>query len=201
MSMPKFFNLLSLLVFFLFFSGKPLPLQPKVVHVVIPVLNAKPVETAEYIPWLDERLLTWDDFQCAPKKNTDAVASTSTSLGIAYQLRNGTLTYAVTCNFSKTKSWGWVKTDYILAHEQAHFDITEIYARKLHQAMQEYQYNRRTYKEDLNNIYNKIVWEKEAFQNAYDHGTDHSRKKRLQLEWLEKIEELLEETQPYADYP
>jgi len=199
--MPKFFNLLSLSVFFLFFSGKPLPLQLKVVHVVIPVLNAKAVETAEYIPWLDERLLTWDDFQCAPKKNTDAVASTSTSLGIAYQLRNGTLTYAVSCNFSKTKSWGWVKTDYILAHEQAHFDITEIYARKLHQAMQEYQYNRRTYREDLNNIYNKIVWEKEAFQNAYDHGTDHSRKKRLQLEWLEKIEELLEETQPYADYP
>ena len=201
MSMPKFFNLLSLSVFFLFFSGKPLPLQLKAVHVVISVLNAKPVETAEYIPWLDERLLIWDDFQCAPKKNTDAIASTSTSLGIAYQVRNGTLTYAVTCNFSKTKSWGWVKTDYILAHEQAHFDITEIYARMLHQAMQEYQYNHRTYKEDLNNIYNKIVWEKEAFQNAYDHGTDHSRKKRLQLEWLEKIEELLEETQPYADYP
>jgi len=199
--MPKFFNLLSLSVFFLFFSGKPLPLQLKAVHVVISVLNAKPVETAEYIPWLDERLLIWDDFQCAPKKNTDAIASTSTSLGIAYQVRNGTLTYAVTCNFSKTKSWGWVKTDYILAHEQAHFDITEIYARMLHQAMQEYQYNHRTYKEDLNNIYNKIVWEKEAFQNAYDHGTDHSRKKRLQLEWLEKIEELLEETQPYADYP
>jgi hypothetical protein len=158
-------------------------------------------ETAEYIPWQEERLLTWDDFQGPPKRHTDAVASTSTSLGIAYQLANGKLNYQITCNFSKTKSWGSMKTDYILAHEQAHFDITEIYARRLHQALSNYQLNRRTYQEDIGKIYNDIVAGKEALQHAYDGGSDHSRRKKEQYDWLNKIDQLLVETTPYAAYP
>jgi hypothetical protein len=56
------------------------------------------------------------------------VALTSTALGIAYKVSHGELTYEITCSFSKDKSWGLLKTPYILAHEQGHFDITEIYA-------------------------------------------------------------------------
>jgi hypothetical protein len=36
-----------------------------------------------YIPWVPDYRLTWNDFLCAPQRNTDAVASTSTALGIA----------------------------------------------------------------------------------------------------------------------
>jgi predicted secreted Zn-dependent protease len=138
---------------------------------------------------------------CDPQLGTDAVASTSTSLGIAYQIKNWKLTYEITCKFSKTRSWGLLKTPYILAHEQAHFDITELYARKLHQALQQYTLNRYTFKKDIGEIYQRIVDEKEAFQAAYDGETDHSRNRRVQVEWLDKIELLLIETEPYADYP
>ncbi|MCW3073588.1 MAG: hypothetical protein JWP69_657 [Flaviaesturariibacter sp.] len=167
------------------------------------VVALKPIkeESAETIPWIVRRQLTWDDFQGQPKRNTDAVASTSTSLGIAYQLRNGELTYEVTCTFSKPKSWGATRTPYILAHEQAHFDITELYARKLNRKLQEYQFNKRTYKQDLNIIYQSVVAEKEAMQQAYDGETDHSRKRRIQYEWLERIELMLQESAPYATYP
>jgi hypothetical protein len=169
----------------------------------VPVAN--PVhsveETAEFIPWREERLLTWDDFQGPPKRNTDAVASTSTSLGISYQIVNGELTYQITCNFSKPKSWGSLKTDYILAHEQAHFDITEIYARKLHEALSAYKLNRATYQQDIGEIYNAIVEGKESMQHAYDGESDHSRKRQPQMDWLTKIDQLLEETAPYAAYP
>jgi hypothetical protein len=158
-------------------------------------------ETVETIPWSARRILSWDDFQGAPRRNTDAVASTSTSLGIAYQLRNGELTYEVTCTFSKPKSWGSTRTPYILAHEQAHFDITELFARRLNQRLQEYEFNKRTYKQDLNAIYQKVVSEKEAMQQAYDGETDHSRKRRIQYEWLDRIEQMLQETAPFATYP
>ena len=94
-----------------------------------------------------------------------------------------------------------MKTDYILAHEQAHFDITELYARALHKALSEYVFNGKTYQQDISNIYQNIVKEKEAFQEAYDGETDHSRKKRGQIEWLEKIEQLLTETEAYEFYP
>lgn len=158
-------------------------------------------ESAEAIPWSARRMLTWEDFQSAPRQNTDAVASTSTSLGISYQVRNGVLNYEITCNFSKLKSWGSLKTDYILAHEQGHFDITEIFARKLNQKLEEYQFNRKTYRQDINRIYQSIVAEKEAMQQAYDGETDHSRKRRRQNEWMDRIEQILEETEPYAVYP
>jgi hypothetical protein len=155
----------------------------------------------EYIPWENERRLSWDDYLCEPKRNTDAVASTSTSLGIAYQVINSKFTYHITCDFSKTKSWGLLRTDYILLHEQGHFDITEIFARKLYEALQHYEFNRRTFKRDVNSIYQSIVSEKEEFQQMYDGESDHSRNRKSQYEWLDKIQVMLDETQPYSNYP
>ena len=161
-------------------------------------------ETNDYIPWTGGRRLSWEDFLCEPKRNTDAVALTSTALGISYKMNNSQLNYEITCSFSKTKSWGLLKTPYILAHEQGHFDITEIFARKLHKELADYNekgFNRRTYRQDVNAIYNHIVKEKEAFQEAYDSQTDHSRNKRLQQQWLETIDGILLQTEQFADYP
>ena len=129
------------------------------------------------------------------------MALTSTALGISYNVSNHHLNYEITCSFSKVKSWGILKTPYILSHEQGHFDITEIFARKLHKELLDYKFNRRTFRQDVNDIYDRVVKEKENFQYAYDGLTDHSRNKTVQKEWLEKIQELLIETEPYSDYP
>jgi predicted secreted Zn-dependent protease len=94
-----------------------------------------------------------------------------------------------------------MRTDYILAHEQGHFDITELYARALHKALSEYSFNYKTYQKDISAIYQNIVKEKEAFQEAYDSETDHSRRKKAQFEWQDKIDQLLTESEPYETYP
>lgn len=198
----KILPLLSLFFLATNFSGKPAPEKPVAVatiNVVTPKLLR--TESEEIIPWLTERKLAWDDFLCTPQKQGDAVASTSTSLGISYQLKNGRLSYAITCNFSKHKSWGILKTEYILKHEQAHFDITELHARKLYQALYNYEYNAASFKKDIAQIYERIVKEKEEMQEAYDDDTDHSRRKRIQYEWLYKIDTMLEETAMFASYP
>src|SRR3954468_18850480 len=114
------------LLVLLFFSGFTMPVFPTHDKPVVSSWTNVPKERKadnEYIPWITDYRLTWDDFLCEPKRNTDAVASTSTALGIAYQIKGGKLSYQVTCKFSKQKSWGLVKTPYILAHEQGHFDI------------------------------------------------------------------------------
>ena len=194
---------LSLLatIFITTFSGSPKPVSSWVSKMTSKVVFNFRFEDDEFIPWINQRRLTWEDFLGEPRKNTDAVASTSTSLGISYQVKNGELSYRITCNFSKVKSWGSLKTDYILAHEQGHFDITEIFARKLFQAMQQYEFNRRTFKKDINEIYQEIVRQKEELQAQYDSETDHSRKRRIQYDWFEKIDQMLEETVSYAQYP
>jgi Bacterial protein of unknown function (DUF922) len=192
------------LLFLILFSVLP---KPALVASPLPqvrttmIVAEKKKADDDYIPWVPSYRLTWDDFLCAPQHNSDAVASTSTALGIAYQIKGGKLTYQITCRFSKHKSWGLVKTPYILAHEQGHFDITEIFARKLYQTLLNYHLNRATFPNDINTIYDTIVQAKEAFQAAYDGQTDHSRNKRKQDEWLERINNLLEDTQPYANYP
>src|SRR5262245_56433743 len=85
----------------------------------------------QFIEWSSIKRLTWDDYLARPSSSSDAAAITSTALGLEYHVRNNILTYKITCRFSKTRSWGKYKSDYILQHEQGHFDITEIYARKL----------------------------------------------------------------------
>lgn len=196
----KLFHFFALSALVLSFSGKPVTKFADPVTVVIKDSSSR-METANMIPWTLNKRLAWDDFLCEPKRGTDAVASTSTSLGIAYQFADGELKYRITCNFNKEKSWGLLKTDYILAHEQAHFDITEIFARKLNESLQNYQFNKRTFKKDISQIYQSIIDQKEAFQKQYDGETDHSRNRKTQYDWLEKIENLLVETEAYSSYP
>ena len=196
----KLFHFFAITALVLSFSGKPAYHQNEA-GALPPSDSTSSIEPTDIIPWQFDKRLDWDDFLCEPKLGTDAVASTSTSLGIAYQLTNGELTYHITCYFNKEKSWGLMKTDYILAHEQGHFDITEIFARKLHEALQNYQFNKRTFKKDISQIYQGIVKEKEDFQKKYDGETDHSRNRKMQYDWLDTIEQMLEETQAYSNYP
>lgn len=196
----KLFHLFALAALALSFSGRP---SYELKDPVTSVTNDSTTlaVTADMIPWENDKRLIWEDFLCEPKVGTDAVASTSTSLGIAYQLNDGELKYHITCYFNKEKSWGLMKTDYILAHEQGHFDITEVFARRLNQALQNYQFNRKTFKKDIGQIYQAIVSQKEEYQKTYDAQTDHSRNRKVQYDWLEKIDGLLAETAPFANYP
>ncbi len=66
--------------------------------------------------------------------------------------------------------------------------------------MSEYRFNKKTYQKDLNKIYQEIVDGKEEMQNEYDEETNHSIHKQKQSKWLEKIADLLEETEPWSDY-
>jgi hypothetical protein len=196
----KLFHLFALSALVLSFSGKP-ALEPNKPVSIVSRDSTFRTSSEDMIPWQGDKRLAWDDFLCEPKVGTDAVASTSTSLGIAYQLTDGALKYHITCYFNKEKSWGLMKTDYILAHEQGHFDITEIFARRLNESLQNYQFSKRTYKKDISQIYQAIVSQKEEYQKMYDSETDHSRNRRTQYDWLEKIEHLLGETAPFSQYP
>ena len=154
----------------------------------------------ELISWNPETKLTWADYKGQAKTDTDAAASTATYLGIEYNFNNKGFDYKITCSFSRTKSWGLHKTDYILVHEQGHFDIAEIFARKLNKKMSEYKFNKNNFKDDLKKIYLTITSEKEEMQNEYDRETNHSIYKEKQAEWLKKIDQLLKEYKTYSNY-
>ena len=154
----------------------------------------------DYLKWQEDRKLTWDDFKAEPIKLGNTAAMTTTHLGFGYNISNGVITYKIDCRFEKKKSWGLVKNDWILKHEQGHFDIAEIFARKLYQATYEYSFNKNTFQKDLDAIYKKVVAEKEVFQQQYDDETDYSRHKSNQEQWLKKIAKELDESKDWAGY-
>ena len=154
----------------------------------------------ELIDWSATNRLTWSDYKGNPDPTSAAAATTTSYLGIEYNFKNNTVTYKIVCRFSKNKSWGLYKTAHILGHEQGHFDITEIFARKLNKETSEYKFNKSSYQHDLQKIYNDIVEDKEKLQNQYDKETDFSRNKERQAEWLKKIQDMLEDLKDYSDY-
>jgi hypothetical protein len=154
----------------------------------------------DLINWSATRKLTWADYKGRPDPNSDAAASTTTYLAIEYNITSNAFGYKIQSRFSRTRSWGLHKTEYILSHEQGHFDLAEVYARKLHKEMSEYRFDKNNFKKDLKKIYDEVTEEKEEMQNRYDRETRHSINKTRQAEWLQKIEDMLREYEAYADY-
>jgi Bacterial protein of unknown function (DUF922) len=164
------------------------------------VASAQKNDGDEYIKWSATDRLTWKDYKGTPQTNTDAAASTATYLSMEYSIKDNKLNFVVSGAFNKNKSWVSVKNDHILSHEQGHFDIAEVFVRKLYKTLSEHKFNKRTYQKDIAKIYNTVNKEKEATQNKYDNETDYSRNKTAQAEWLIKIKNMLKEMEAFADY-
>ncbi|HWR33133.1 MAG TPA: DUF922 domain-containing protein [Chitinophagaceae bacterium] len=168
--------------------------------IFIPVILSAQPKDEELLEWSASKRFTWNDYKSSPDPSSDAAASTTTYLSIEYNITSTSFGYKIKSRFSKTRSWGLHKTDYILAHEQGHFDIAEIFARKLNKRMSEYIFDWKNYKQDLKKIYQDVMDEKEEIQNKYDEETNHSINKEKQEEWLKKIDKMLEELRNFSNY-
>jgi hypothetical protein len=157
-------------------------------------------EGEELLAWSATKKLSWADYKAEPNPDSDAAATTATYLIFSYSIRDDLPSYSIESKFSKTRSWGLHKTAYILSHEQGHFDIAEIFARKLYKKITEYRFNKRSYQKDLKKIYQEILDEKEKMQQDYDRETNHSINREKQTEWLQKISRELEQYKDYAGY-
>lgn len=152
----------------------------------------------EAIPWSPNRKLTWADFK-GEAPVTDRAAATTAS-GITYQFATtGTrdkmdIDYTVTTFFYPYKSWyqSHLCDSLILSHEQLHFDISELYARKMRVRMATATFTGNV-KAEVKAIYREILEELEAFQDLYDQETNFSRNREQQLLWNAKIEAALTE--------
>ncbi|MGB8374159.1 MAG: DUF922 domain-containing protein [Salegentibacter sp.] len=157
----------------------------------------------EKIEWNQDRPLTWADFKAEPPANDPYEANTNS--GISYSWTYSTssgrpdLRYEVHTYFYPELSWSreLEEEDYILAHEQLHFDISELYARKLRKELEEYEIGRNI-RRDLRNIYNKIEQEREAMEKAYDAESNHSKNREAEFRWRKMIAKKLSELQQYS---
>jgi predicted secreted Zn-dependent protease len=152
------------------------------------------------VDWNHERKLSWNDFKGRPDPQTGNAALTSTSINIDYSYNKREVKYSIRCQFDPTKSWGRVRNNHILAHEQAHFDIAEIHARELYKALKAYRFNASSVNEDIGRIYESVMQMHHAMQSEYDGQTDYSRNSPIQQDWQQRIANALESLKEHANY-
>ncbi len=157
-----------------------------------------PHQEYETISWSEKRL-TWNDFKGQPPVS-DRVAATTAS-GISYQFStSGTknsykVDFEISTHFYPNESW--YKPDLcdevILGHEQLHFDISELFARKLRMEFSAATFTHENVKKKIKALYKRNNQELSDFQNRYDAETNFSRNRDAQIIWNEKIAEALKE--------
>lgn len=164
------------------------------------LLTLTVIQQSNLVPWNANRKLVWEDFKASPDPHSGNAALTSSSINIEFGYDDEQLQYSIRCAFDKNRSWVRIRNNDVLAHEQGHFDLAEIYARRLNKAMKEYRFNARTVSKDVNGIYDNMMELHRKAQTQYDTETDYSRNKSKQEEWLKKIAQQLRELAAYANY-
>lgn len=159
-----------------------------------------PPVSNDFIQWNALQRLTWSDFKAVPPAGASNAALTSSSILMRFSTNGQTLDFHINCQFDRQNSWGRVKNDHILSHEQGHFDIAEIHARKLNRQLKSYKVNKSQVSHDVNSIYQSVMQELSGMQLQYDQDTDHSRNKSGQKDWLAKIDNYLGELKEFNDY-
>lgn len=143
--------------------------------------------------WDAHRKLTWQDFKGMPER--DPLVGARTFSSIKYRLFHNQDTFYtdVSCVFLKRVSWKVTSkaSDYSLNHEQRHFDISEVYARKMRAEFAAYQFRRKTVAKDIAAIFNRVCDEKDSVNMLYDKETLLSLDKDKQEAWNRKIDQLL----------
>jgi hypothetical protein len=134
--------------------------------------------------------LKWEDF--SERSGNYKVAALTASV-ISYSVTdNGKyLDIKVFCYFDKKQSIVVTgnKKDYILNHEQRHFDITYIYAIKF---VNELKKEKELTYDKISSIYDDVNLQWNEYQNIYDLETRNSRDKDIQAIWDKKIQDQLD---------
>lgn len=145
--------------------------------------------TPDIIYWSENQQLQWKDFKGLPKYQYRDISAITSSGIVHYKgCKDGKINYKVQAYFEKKESWVKAEalTKHHLEHEQIHFDITELYARKLRKALSEREFL--CGEEAAFEVFVSAVLENwELEQQAYDMMTHHSMDKEQQKEWYYKI--------------
>jgi hypothetical protein len=158
-------------------------------------------EDSIFINWHERRALNWKDFQGKPRVDNSDIRSAGTICGLTLtaDLDGNNLTIHVDCTFNKLLSWAKkdLVSDYELNHEQGHFDIAEINARRCRHSISIFIFKDATFYHDMDSIGSYYDAQSVREQDQYDLETKHSRNRGEQELWNRRIIQELESEKSY----
>lgn len=156
------------------------------------------------LSWNASNKLAWSDFKALPDNKVSAVAVTASGITFGFSITktdsNQVISFDadVSAHFYPEKSWfkRELADNYLLSHEQLHFDITELHARKFREQIAKLT-NLSTVKQDLRRLNESINTALARMQNTYDEESDYSRNEEAQANWQDYINKELQKVAKY----
>ena len=98
----------------------------------------------DFILWQENKKLKIQDFKAENndtiKVNRQQFLGAISAIRIEYSSfqrnKNSVPDFSIKTYFDPNESWMLLKNDYVLQHEQIHFDLTELYARKMRKSVE-----------------------------------------------------------------
>ncbi|GAL01853.1 DUF922 domain-containing protein [Nonlabens ulvanivorans] len=137
----------------------------------------------------EKPVLTWDDFMGTPPVDAHHAASVNSGIAYGYSAKRTrdqvTIEFDVRSEFYPQLSW---KKDLLeddaqlLRHEQLHWNISELHARILKRAFDNYNPTQ-NYKVEILGIFKRVESNRQTMQARYDKETNHGLILSKQREW------------------
>jgi hypothetical protein len=158
----------------------------------------------DVIVWSKTKKLTWNDFRGSKSNDkthevinvykdgeVDAARSRS-AIALYFQCQGNKANHVIRAEFEKNNSWynPNYKTQAVLNHEQLHFDITEIFARKLKAKIASLK--NQCDKSSVGRVYQANDDAYVEYEKQYDIETSHGVNSQKQGEWDNKVQGLLQ---------
>lgn len=163
---------------------------------VLPSAIGKTSESAhpsggDKMRWEAATKLTWADFKAVPDSVSPHKAFTMAVVQDEYDIKKEVITADIHCYFERDKSWVKKKgeTPAQLKHEQLHFDIAELVARKMRKDLALYSSKDVPSTQAFIDAVNKKYIQKEldSLNTVYDTDTNFGVTESKQKKWETKI--------------
>jgi hypothetical protein len=145
-------------------------------------------------PWSAARRLTWSDFRGRPPGEGREVAKTAYALFYAWKCRGSAFDFRVIAAFRPRQSWvkavalnDTVLRRTALGHEQTHFDLAEVHARRMRQYFGALAGACRKTDGELTGLAGRLIAEEKAEQQRYDAETNHGLRSDEQAAWTAEV--------------
>ncbi len=158
------------------------------------------------IVWKKSQRLEWKDFAGEMDADVFGTAKTVYKIEIVpievYVDENDNIQnieqLSVIAHFYKNLSWTASRNVALLAHEQLHFDIAELYARKIRKRFSEMKNIQEFRFSQFQTEYSKLMNACKSFQKKYDKETKHGSIININNQWIKTIKNSLRELEDYS---
>jgi predicted secreted Zn-dependent protease len=155
------------------------------------------IKSDNTLEWNEFYKLQWSDFQGPRGESAIGDAGTAVKIKAVPFYVGKKIEYDVFAYFDRKKSWSTDRSDELLAHEQLHFDIAELYARKIRKKVRQLQKSGVNEVDVFNSHIRVLLEESNNEDLRYDAETLHGAMVKKQAMWAKQVKEELDALSDY----